>query len=202
MAVGTRAREKNGEEWRRQVGWLYPARDIHRRFERSPREREGKPLAWWRLVGPETRCPLRWRRDLKVVSVYAFSSITFAACGLAAVFWFGAPRADALLLCAVAVTSWQADVTYLGIDHGWRTLDTVLAVMLVMRYVALALRRLALASWAHGAAFPPFVLSLLCFLRSQRSNNFKTRARLQACWHFALQASLLLLLRAEESFVT
>ena len=169
---------------------------------KKPREREGKPLAWWRLVGPETRCPLRWRRDLKVVSVYALSSLTFGLCGLAAFYTFGAPRFDTLLLCAVAVTSWQADVTYLGIDHGWRTLDTVLAVMLVMRYVALALRRLALASWAHGAAFPPFVLSLLCFLRSQRSNNFKTRARLQACWHFALQASLLLLLRAEESFIT
>ena len=69
MAVGTRARAKNNEEWRRQVGWLYPARDLHRRFRQSPREREGKPLAWWRLVGPETRCPLRWRRDLKVVSV-------------------------------------------------------------------------------------------------------------------------------------
>ena len=202
MAVGTRAREKNGEEWRRQVGWLYPARDIHHRFHQNPREREGKPLAWWRLVGPETRCPLRWRRDLKTVSVYALSSLTFGLCGLAAFYTFGAPRFDMLLLCAVAVTSWQADVTYLGIDHGWRTLDTVLAVMLVMRYVALALRRLALASWAHGAAFPPFVLSLLCFLRSQQSNNFKTRARLQACWHFALQASLLLLLRAEESFIT
>ena len=202
MAVGTRAREKDNEEWRHQVGWLYPARDLHRRFRQSPREREGKPLAWWRLVGPETRCPLRWRRDLKVLSVYALSSLTFGLCGLAAVFWFGAPRADALLLCAVAVTSWQADVTYLGVDHGWRTLDTVLAVVLVLRYVALALRRLALASWAHGAAFPPFVLALLCFLRSQRSNDFEARARLQALWHFALQVSLLLLLRAEESFIT
>ena len=202
MAVGTRAREKNNEEWRRQVGWLYPARDVHRRFRQNPREREGKPLAWWRLVGPETRCPLRWRRDLKVVSVYAFSSTTFAACGLAAFHVFGAPRFDMLLLCAVAVTSWQADVTYLGIDHGWRTLDTVLAVVLVMRYVALALRRLALASWAHGAAFPPFVLALLCFLRSQRSNDFEARARLQALWHFALQASLVVLLRAESYHLT
>ena len=196
--MAPRTRAGSADEWRRHVGWLYPTHNIAHRFTENPRERSGQKLAWWRLLGPETRCPLRWRRELRVKSLYALSSVMFAPCGLVAVYAYGAPRMDAVLLGGIALTSYQSDVTYLGIDHAWRTLDTVLAVMLVLRYVALAVVR---ASRAHAAAVPPFALALLCFLRSQRAASFLERATYQACWHAALQASLLVLLRAEASFI-
>ena len=72
-------------KWNRAVGWLWPEAKLEERFDAgSPRELRGTPLAWWRVVGPETRCPLRWRRDLRLRSAYAASSVTFAACGVAA----------------------------------------------------------------------------------------------------------------------
>ena len=187
-------------KWNRAVGWLWPEAKLEERFDAgSPRELRGRPLAWWRVVGTETRCPLRWRRDLRLRSVYAASSVTFAACGVAAAAAFGASRFDASLLALVAVSSFQADVTYLGVDHGWRTLDTVLAVVLVGRYAALAARRVFLAGHLlHAVAVPPLALALRCFAASQRSTTFPERSAHHTRWHFLLQLALLLVLWAED----
>lgn len=86
---------------------------------------------------------------------------------------------------------------YLGVDHGWRTLDTALAVVMIARYLGLAAARVLERSAAHALALPPFLISLACFVRSQRATTFRKRAGLHARWHFWLQAALLALLRAE-----
>ena len=141
MRLKRRGESRFDMEWRYAVGWLFPEAKLEEKFSISPREARGHPLPWWRVIGPETRCPLKWRRDLRRASCYALSSATFAAVGFAGLFFFGASRRDAALLTAVAVTSLQADVTYLGVDHAWRTADTLLAVALIARYVGLAVAR-------------------------------------------------------------
>ena len=72
-AVGAPASEAAEEtavevEWDEAVGWLWPRHDIHRL--KAPARNSADGLAWWRVIGPETRCPLRWRPELKLVSVY------------------------------------------------------------------------------------------------------------------------------------
>ena len=199
MRLKRRGESRFDMEWRYAVGWLYPEAKLEEKFSISPREASGRPLPWWRVIGPETRCPLKWRRDLRRASCYALSSATFAAVGAAGLFLFGAPRRDAALLTAVAVTSLQADVTYLGVDHAWRTADTLLAVALIVRYVGLAVARAFSGVFAHAAAVPPLVAALRCFALSQRSTTFRERARHHTRWHLLLQLALLVVLAAEHA---
>jgi hypothetical protein len=120
-------------EWAAAIGWCHPHAGIHEM--RPPPPRVSGDLAWWRVIGPETRSPLAWRRELRWCSVYTLSSATFAACGVVALAAKRLTWVESLPLIAVGVTSFQADVSYLGIDHGWRTVDTVLAIGLCVYFV-------------------------------------------------------------------
>ena len=73
-----------------------------------------------------------WRAELRVCSVYSLSSLSFAAVGLLALLCGRATYLEGALLSLTGLTSFQADVTFLGIDHAWRTADTALAVGLVV----------------------------------------------------------------------
>ena len=84
--------ERDRAAWARAVGWCRPAADIH--LLRKPSR--ARPVAWWKLIGPETRADVLWRAELRVCSVYSLSSLSFAAVGLLA------------LLCGRATTSRSA----------------------------------------------------------------------------------------------
>ena len=119
-----REAERDRAAWARAVGWCWPAPGIH--LLRKPSR--AQPLAWWRLIGPETRADVLWRAELRVCSVYALSSLTFTAVGLVALLCGRATFLEGALLGLTGLTSFQAGVTFLGIDHAWRTADTSLAV--------------------------------------------------------------------------
>ena len=161
-------------------------RDIH--LLRQPARPE---LAWWRVIGPETRTDILWRAELRVCSVYALSSLSFSAVGLVALAGGRVSIVEGLLLIFVGVTSFQADVTFLGIDHMWRTLDTLLALGLVLFYVIQAIIERSAASLL---AFVPLGWAIRSFVKSQASVTFKQRAYHHINWHFGVQIALLMLL--------
>ena len=172
-------------------GWCWPVRDIH--LLAPPARRA--PLPFWRLIGPETRCALAWRAELSAgYRVYALSSLTFGLVGAIAYLGARATALEAGLLAAVGLTSFQADVTYLGVDHPWRTADTLLATGITSFYLA---RAFAEGSACSLAPLLPFGWAARCFARSQAARTFAERARWHVHWHFAVQAALLLLLFGE-----
>ena len=179
--------ERDRAAWARAVGWCRPAADIH--LLRKPSR--ARPVAWWKLIGPETRADVLWRAELRVCSVYSLSSLSFAAVGLLALLCGRATYLEGALLSLTGLTSFQADVTFLGIDHAWRTADTALAVGLVAYYVARALVRHS--AWSL-AALVPLAAALRSFYLSQRSVTFRERAYHHTGWHFGVQFALLLLI--------
>lgn len=125
---------------------------------------------------------------------YALSSLTFAASGALALAAGRVDRREASLLFLVGITSFQADVTYLGIRHHWRTADTIVALALVLAYVGRAAHRVvAHGELARALAFGPFLWAIRAFGASQRSATFRERRDHHIRWHFGLQAALLLL---------
>lgn len=167
-------------------GWLRPAKDIHM-MPRPP----SAPLPFWHIIGPETRCDISWRAEARLLSVYTLSCVTFAAVGLGAL-W--AQRIGALEACslgAVGLTSFQADFTFLGVDHHWRTADTLLATSIIIYYLVDALRDPRMFSIA---ALATLAWSLQCFGRSQCARSFVERARWHMLWHFGVQGALMLYL--------
>ena len=102
---------------------------------------------------------------------------------------------------AVAVSSFQSDVTFLGIDHHWRTLDTVLALALTFFYVAQASAGVFVSNeWSRLLSLPPLTLAVKCFVNSQQAATFPERSHYHIRWHFWMQGALLIFLAADNMY--
>lgn len=175
--------------WNRAVGWCWPSKRIH--LLRKP---DAPAIPWWKVIGPETRTQLLWRKDLRVCSVYSWSCLSFSAVGIVAMAFHAIGWINGVLLILTGFTSFQSDVTFLGIDHGWRTVDTVLALGQVGYYV---IRAIIAHSPFSLLAFVPLAWAVGAFVKSQAAETFKDRSYWHINWHFGVQLALLMLIFRE-----
>ena len=148
-------------------------------------------IPWWKIIGPETRTKIEWRKELNYCSIYSLSCLTFSLIGFVTFFYNKTNIFEASLLIVQGLTSFQSDVTYLGIQNHWRTFDTLLATLLIANGVY----RFSLTQWSlhkfTGTA--SLIFASYCFHKSQTSHFFIDREFWHTCWHFFLQYSSLFL---------
>tara|TARA_B100002051_G_scaffold273859_1_gene313585 strand:- start:763 stop:1224 length:462 start_codon:yes stop_codon:yes gene_type:complete len=148
-------------------------------------------IPWWKIIGPETRTKIEWRKELNYFSIYSVSSLTFSFIGFLAFFYNKTNIFEASLLIIQGITSFQSDVTYLGIPNHWRTFDTLLASF----FIPIALYRFLLTPWSlhKFIALSSFTFAFFSFHKSQTSSLFIQREFWHTYWHLFLQYASLFL---------
>jgi len=148
-------------------------------------------IPWWKIIGPETRTKIEWRKELNYCSIYSVSCLTFSLIGFVTFFYNKTNIFEASLLIVQGLTSFQSDVTYLGIQNHWRTFDTLLATLLIANGVY----RFTLTQWSlhKFTGITSLIFALFSFHKSQTSHSFIHREFWHTYWHFFLQYSSLFL---------
>ena len=147
-------------------------------------------IPWWKIIVPETRTKLQWRNNLQYYSIYSLSSLTFSFIGFLIFFYNKSNLFISSILIIQGITSFQSDVTYLGINTHWRTFDTLFATL----FILYSLYTFKHSSFLHTfIAFSSFFFALFCFHKSQTSLFFIDREFWHTLWHFFLQYSSLFL---------
>ena len=176
-------------------------------YECKGTKKESRPaIAWWKIIGPETRVSISWRNELKYFSIYSISSVSFSFIGILGLLRIlKCANFEAFLLFIISITSFQSDVIYLGIDTHWRTLDTILSCFFIS-YYAICDTLLLLGEsggtsisiqtdpwWRHLLAWFVLIANLFFFIRSQCATSFKIREMYHILWHFGLCLGMVIL---------
>lgn len=103
--------------------------------------------------------------------------------------------AECVFLIFQGITSFYSDVTYLGIETIWRSIDTILAVSQISYY----LNTMRSPNVGNDLLFALMsgILSLICFKKSQESILFIEREYWRTLWHFLIQYALMIYLFRE-----
>ena len=64
-------------------------------------------IPWWKIIGPETRTKIEWRKDLNFCSIYSVSCLTFSLIGFVTFFYNKTNIFEATLLILQGLTSFQ-----------------------------------------------------------------------------------------------
>ena len=142
------------------------------------------------IVGPETSVPKEWNEKVERFSLYSFSSISFAFVGIIGYEYNRIPFIEAVVLMLVGISSYQSDVTFLGIKHSWRTMDSFLAVWLIVFHTFIIIYDTTVV-----AIIATIMIAYGCytFTKSINSTTFAEREYWHTQWHLIIQAALLLL---------
>jgi len=150
-----------------------------------------QPMAWYNIIGSETRCNPEWNRELYNCPLYSFlyslSSLTFPVPATIAYFYDKSTIIEILGLSIIACTSFLSDVVYLGIKTRFRTLDTFVTCVAILYYGIFALTK------RIYIPFIPMANALFFFIKSQKSTILNDRMFYHTIWHFSTQFALIFL---------